>query len=62
MWRYSPPRSATNGHPAQPDVYTTYQYPDDLTTVTIAPGGLLTNTTIRYADGGLQGVSPQAPK
>ena len=24
---------------------TTYQYPDDLTTVTIAPGGLLTNTT-----------------
>jgi hypothetical protein len=82
--------AATNGHPAQPHVYTTraydaagrqvsqttfsgglsqttsnvydtagrllastdaaglvttYQYPDDLTTVTIAPGGLLTNTT-----------------
>ncbi len=28
---------------------TTYQYPDELTTVTIAPGGLLANTTIRYA-------------
>ena len=25
---------------------TTYQYPDELTTVTIAPGGLLTNTVI----------------
>ncbi|MFZ4396621.1 MAG: RHS repeat-associated core domain-containing protein, partial [Kiritimatiellia bacterium] len=30
---------------------TTYQYPDELTTRTIAPGGLLTNTTIRYPDG-----------
>ena len=30
---------------------TTYQYPDPLASVTLSPGGLLTNTTVRYPDG-----------
>jgi RHS repeat-associated protein len=30
---------------------TTYAYPNPLTSVTISPGGILTNTTVRYPDG-----------